>query len=679
MSTESEIKEDVPISAPNSIANSSDSNSILEVTPRSLPLAPPVLSLRERLDQAKKNGLALRKSFSDANISLVTDSANRLNEMILKGGELLSDDFDKLIATLDLGSRVCFANTMHMALPLLALRQRPVITNYEKPETPLKDELDPFPRQKLKGASFDTFDNVDGKCMLSGKDAEERIIVSIIYSLVACRPFLDYLSSLSEARDKALASKPLHKALVIVAKLVLFAKEAFVLDDTCIKRLILETKLPTDSLDSLIPHSYLVRIFTMLFHESTGNNLSNLKIYEGNIEEEKCKAFLQQFGTFANLFLTLFQTQTQCDDCYGEAFFYRTEPIFFCDSLNDDVVLPSTSDAINGKLVDRIPIPQWSCVSDDKCTSKKGEKKVSVVLSPPILVVSLNRSNENYPILNGQIRMDDDLSLYPLATKVDVNTIYDLVSVIPYQGETIITKYGAQWKEINGSNIKGFAFEENTSSGSCSLLFYVRREPIQDLKMEGEDGEEDVDDDEKEEEEEEEEEGGIDLDDDADETKGGDEIENDAEVEDEEGVDDEDEEEGNDEDEEEGNDEDEEEVDETFADDNEQEDEENESSVKDIKSLSTGHREGQIGKGSIAPIVAKTKAVEPITKRLPQLTRQDSKVIQPLDLSVLTNGKDLKRGFTSTGFTPTSLSPLDGVVGGPNRRDIIKKGRKGPQ
>ena len=83
MSTESEIKEDVPISAPNSIANSSDSNSILEVTPRSLPLAPPVLSLRERLDQAKKNGLALRKSFSDANISLVTDSANRLNEMIL--------------------------------------------------------------------------------------------------------------------------------------------------------------------------------------------------------------------------------------------------------------------------------------------------------------------------------------------------------------------------------------------------------------------------------------------------------------------------------------------------------------------------------------------------------------------------------------------------------------------
>jgi len=644
------------------------------------------------LDRAKKEGARLLKELDDENLKLSTLLLTRINAT-LSMDEAVGDDMEddgsikpnrsKELALLYKLLRTCtqgqVALTMRMALPLLsgggASPREQYKRSVKKPETPIKFEIDPFPRQSLKDATFKTFDNDVGKCMLSGKDEEERIIVSIIYSLVACRSFLNYLSSV----PKVVASKPLHKALVIVAKLVLFAKEAFFLDDTIIKRLIFQTKLPTDGLDPRIPHSYLVRIFTILFNEGTGKDLFNLKIYEGIYEENKFKAYLQQCGTFADTFVSHLATVTLCDGCAEEKQYFRTEPIFFCDSLSGDGVLVSPSDVINEKLVHSKPILNWSC-DTELCKSKAGKMTVVVVVFPRVLVISFNRRNNKHPILKGPVCMDNHLRLYPYANGAE-GTIYDLVSVLPYKGETIITKYGDYWKEINvsGPSIKDFAFEKDMSSDSCSLLFFVRREQNQDVEMEKKEKEEEEDEeggddamkdenDEKEEEggddnakkkmeeEEEEEEEGDDMDEDADETNGGEEFEKNAEDEEED---------------------DEEKMPSTFADDIGQEDEENESSVKD-KTLSTGHRGGQIGKSSIAPIVENPKAVESTAIPPPQSTRQGSKAIQPLDFSVLTGGKDLKRDFTSTGITPTSLRPLDGV-GGPTRRDIIKKGRKGPQ
>jgi hypothetical protein len=458
---------------------------------------------------------------------------------------------------------------------------------------------------------------------------------------------------------------PLHKALIILIKLILFSPKPFHLDDTNIKRFILQTKLATDGIDPRIPHSYLVRIFTNLFNESTGKDLFNLEIYKGNYEEEKFNAYLQECGTFADTFVSHLATATLCDDCPEEKQYFRTEPIFFCDSLAGDGVLVSSLDVINEKLVCKKPILNWSCDIDD-CKSKAGKMTVVVVVFPRVLVISFNRRNNKHHILKGPIRIDNELRLYPYANGAEEGTFYDLVSVLPYQGETIITKYGANWKEINvsGPSIKNFAFKDDTSSDSCSLLFYVRREQNKESEMEEgeteeEEEEEGGDDEMSEENDEEEEEESGDMDEDDDGTNGGKEFEKDAA--------------GEDEEEEEDN----EEKPSTFADDNGQEDEEIESSVKDKNSLSTGHRGAQIGKSSIGPIAAKPTA--PSTRPASALNslrrQQPSPQLSRLDMrSVKPEEQHPKRSHPGTPTSARNISEIPGEF--KTRRQTLKVPRK---
>jgi hypothetical protein len=152
-----------------------------------------------------------------------------------------------------------------------------------------------------------------------------------------------------------------------------------------------------------------------------------------------------------------------------------------------------------------------------------------------------------------------------------------------------------------------------------------------------------------------EEEGG-DMDEDDDGTNGGKEFEKEAAGEDEE---------------------DKEEKPSTFADDNGQEDEEIESSVKDKNSLSTGHRGAQIGKSSIGPIAAKPTA--PSTRPASALNslrrQQPSPQLSRLDMrSVKPEEQHPKRSHPGTPTSARNISEIPGEF--KTRRQTLKVPRK---
>jgi hypothetical protein len=273
--------------------------------------------------------------------------------------------------------------------------------------------------------------------------------------------------------------------------------------------------------------------------------------------------------------------------------------------------------------------------------------KLLVVITPPVIVISLNHKVGD----SIQISIVEELSsITPLIEEQGERTLYDLVSVIPYQGDKMITKLDS-WYEIDlskKSSIKPFVFR-NISSDISTLLFYVLREQkvvSGDVEVEMEEEEEEEMEEEEEEMEEEEEE----------------------EMEEEEMEEEEEEEEGKDNDD--------------MQDDDEEEklkEDENKNNLEDTMdklTVTASIIDKDIEKEGIyiASVVEKVKSVETTQVLMLQqetTTSRDHKAVQPLDLS------GIKRDFSSTGITPTSLRAIDGVPGGTNRREIIKRKKSG--